>query len=349
MSHLDGHLSGSFSWTEDREKKTPGLFSDAQTERNALLENAAVVDFSHLGVVAVSGEEREKFLSGIITNQIKKVTEGESIHTAMLSPQGRYLWDFTVVEHEDRYLLITDPDRLPALLNKFRMYLLRTKAQVEDVSDQFGVLGVIGPQTEKFFGTIFPELLPDEIPLGATFTPEAGVRLWQDPRHGAFGYRLLMAADLIPDWWQRLTEQLPPAGFESWEHARIKNSLPRGGNEMIPDTTIPTETGLVEMNGVDFTKGCYVGQETIARTHHRGTLKKRLHAITLEGGEALPVGTPILIADDKEAGILTSLSKDNGNCLGLAILRLSDVASGKPLTALGRPVTAHKPPWATWT
>jgi folate-binding protein YgfZ len=149
--------------------------------------------------------------------------------------------------------------------------------------------------------------------------------------------------------WDKLAKKIQPAGELAWESYRILKGLPRGGKELIPGTTLPLEAGLLDLNGVSFQKGCFVGQETTARTHHRGTLKKRLFRVILEDNGSMAVGTTILTPSKKEAGTLTSAICHDGSCQGLAILRLSDVVEGKQLTVAGQKVTAHKPDWASWS
>ncbi len=351
MSSPASHLSAAgqedrIRWTNDRGARTPAHFGDARAEYRAVTGSAALVDLSHHGCLEISGEQRVDFLSGLITNQIRHVTAERVIYAAILTPQGRFAWDFTIVDGGGRMLLVTEPDRVPALMQRLSMYLLRTKAAIKDVSGDLGLMAVAGPRAEEELAARFPDLALKGAPLAAAFSPEAGVHLWRDPRHAGFGWRMLVPADKMGSHWQKLSAALPVAGFEAWEAHRIDQSLPRGGAELAVEGTIPLEAGFLEMNGVDFSKGCYIGQETMARTHHRGTLKKRLFQLRFDGVGEVAAGTPVLLAGDKEAGTVSSVSALDDK--GLGLLRLADVASSKPLTAGGRAVEAVKPPWATW-
>ena len=335
-------------WTDDRGGKTPAHYGDARAEYEQLCQRAAWLEFSHGGLIAVSGPERVAFLGGLITNQVRKVGEEQTVYAAMLTPQGRFLWDFTIVSHQERLLLATEPDRVAELAQRLSMYLMRSKAQVAVLAaGEFSLLGVAGPDADAVVADLFSLPAVAAATLGATFSPDAETRLWRDPRHAAFGWRMLVPAAAADALRQRLAKALPGAGFTAWQAYRVHCCLPRGGSELIPDKTLPLEAGLEDLHGVVFDKGCYVGQETTARTKHRGTLKKRLFQVRFaEDGAPLPSGTPLLNPNGKEVGVLATVSEQAG--AALAVLRLSDVAKNETLTAMAREVTVHKPEWASW-
>lgn len=339
-------LDDQIQWTTDRDAATPGDFGDSAAEQRALANQAAWVDFSHMGCIVLSGPERTSFMGGLVTNQVRHISEVRTIYAAMLTPQGRFLWDFTMLARPERLLLITEPDAVPALMQQIALYTLRAKVQAADAREILGVLGVVGPQATEVIQRLFPTLTVTEAALGATFTPDAQTTLWRDPRHPGFGWRLLLPRTQLAEMRDRLSALTPPAGFTAWHAYRVAHGLPRGGSDLIPHQTLPLEAGLFDLNGVDFAKGCYVGQETTARTHHRGTLKKRLFSITFPAGSSLPPGSEVQYAEGKEAGVVTSSAEHTGR--GLALLRLSAVEAEHPLTALDIPLRAEKPAWATW-
>lgn len=350
MSLLKNHLSPT-SWTDDRQAQTPLSFTAPTEEAEALKAGAALIDFTHGGVIAVAGEESESFLHGLITNQIKNVAPDQSVYAALLTPQGRFAWDFTIAASDDGYLLVTEPDRVGILVQRLQMYLLRTKAMVDNKTADRGLLGFVGPQALEKVATLFPAAADLGGAPGASLDLGDGKKLWRDPRHGEFGLRLLAPKeDLAALWDQAVAAGMTPTGFKAWEAHRIDKALPRGGAELIPEDSIPLESGFLEMNGVDFTKGCFIGQETTARTHHRGTLKRRLYRLELEGSPpALELGATITVGEGKEAGVLTSYAQtEDGKSIGLGLLRVSDAQSGEPLSVEGTPLTAEKPSWAGW-
>jgi tRNA-modifying protein YgfZ len=348
MSLLKAHLPETVTWSNSEGKEYPEFFSSIKKEQEQLSQQAALVDFSHRDLVAISGPERINFLQGLITNQIKEVRPDQSIYAAMLTPQGRFLWDFTIGEIEESLFLDVEPQQGAPLVQSLSFYLMRTKATIQDASSQYGTLAVVGPQADQEVAAFFPDLAITDAPLGATFTIGEGERLWRDPRHGGFGWKIRVKAENYWPTWEKLAKKIPPAGEAAWESFRIEQGLPKGGKEMIPNKSLPLEAGFLEMNGVSFQKGCYVGQETTTRTYHRGTLKKRLFRVTLEGDGSLAEEMPVLTPSEKEAGTITSAICQNGKCQGLALLRVSDVSEGKQLTVSGHPVTVHKPDWAGW-
>ncbi|HIJ84019.1 MAG: GCV T protein [Magnetococcales bacterium] len=348
MSLLEPLLKTSVPWAQDRGKNSPLHFGDPEAEKNMLLEHVALVDFSHRGTITIAGDERVSFLGGLVTNQVKDLQPGRCIYTAMLSPQGRFLWDFTLVDHGQALALDTEPNQAEDLSTALNFYRLRSKVTIQDLSLEFGTLGLVGPGAPAALARIFSSLDVAASPLGTTWLPEEGLRLWRDPRHPDFGFRIQVPAPGFVNLWQRLLSSVPAAGFSAWEAYRILRGLPRGGAEWTAGETLPLEAGALEMNAISFQKGCYVGQETTARTHHRGTLKKRLFHVTVASREVVPSHTPVLLPSGKEVGVVTSSVLHEGKIHGLALLRLSDVAADAPMTVLGWAVSVKRPQWAAW-
>jgi tRNA-modifying protein YgfZ len=348
MSLLKPHMPDTENWIFAAGDKALQQFTTVANELEQLTNQAALIDFSHRGLLEISGPERATFLQGLTTNQIMDVQADQSIYSAMLTPQGRFLWDFTIGQAGESLILETEPQQGAKLVKALAFYLMRTKATIKDVSADYGVLAIAGPQATAKVQELFPDCAISDASLGATFLAGGDQRLWRDPRHENFGWRLQVRAENYRSVWEKIAKIIPPAGEIAWENYRIQHGLPRGGKELIPNESIPLESGLLEMNGVSFQKGCFVGQETTARTHHRGTLKKRLFQVTLGGDGSLEAGTEVLTPSEKVAGTITSAICQTGSCHGLAILRLSDVSEGKQLTVSGYKVTARKPDWAGW-
>lgn len=339
--------------TTDQDAPTVADFGDWETEYKTLLEKAAWVNFSHLGKVALSGPDHIPFFGGLTTNQVGNLSESRSLYSALLTPQGRYLWDFTLVHHAmagtEQMLLLTEPDRVRELIQQIAFYKLRAKVSITDETHASALVGIIGPEADQAVGRLFPQLSLAESLLGASYTPEPGLRLWRDPRHRLFGWRLLIPVDRWPTMYERLSGVLPPAGFTAWEACRIHCGLPRGDHELTPHETLPLEAGLLEMNGVDFGKGCYLGQETTARTQHRATIKKRLFHVTGTVGAPWTRGTPIHQADGKEVGVITSSCPQIGAALALLRVAEWENRAREPLYAQGQPISVSKPSWAQWS
>ncbi len=231
---------------------------------------------------------------------------------------------------------------------RLNFYKMRTKAEVVEVTDEYGLLALAGPECATRLKKLHPEWDIDGAQPGTVFIHDGEIHLFKDPRHEAFGWRLLAPVSRLPELWDALAAEFTPVGLQAWEHQRMAAMLPRSGFELVPDKTMPLEVGYDELNAVSFTKGCYIGQETIARAHHRGTIRFRLYGISMEDGAAVQSGTPVLLPDGKEAGRMASVSHLAGQSIGLAVLRISDVESGQPLSVDGHPIKARKPDWANW-
>ena len=273
------------------------------------------------GVVSVDGPEAGPFLQGLISNDIERVTDARAIYAALLTPQGKFLHDFFVVRRRAGYLLDCEGPRTGDLGQRLMAYRLRADVALADATEDFRVIALFGGDGgDSAF----------DLPAGdGSAVPCAGGTLMRDPRGGALGFRAVLpvGADLA---------FLEQAGFArgspaDYERHRIAKGAPDGSRDMEVGRATLMECGFEALNGVDFEKGCYVGQELTARTKHRGLVRRRLARVSLEG-PLPPAGTPI-VAGEREVGEIRS----GLGAAALAVLRLERIASaaeaGTPLTA----------------
>jgi folate-binding protein YgfZ len=255
-------------------------------------------------VLRMAGVDVRDVLQNVVTNDVGLVAPGNAVYAALLTPQGKYLFDFLLIEGPDEgpdgaLLIDTAADRAEALAQRLKMYCLRRDATVT---------GEAGLGVALVWGGPVPEGALD------------GELVVADPRAAALGWRIYAAdpaaalAATGAAWADR----------EAYDALRIAHMVPASGVELVPDETYILEAGFEALNGVDFRKGCYVGQEVTARMKHKTELKKRLVRVRVEG-ETVP-GTPVTTgetAGGKPAGTLFSQSGGQG----LAHLRL-DRAEG---------------------
>ncbi len=283
------------------------------------------------GVLRLSGPDARAFLQGIVSNDVEQATPRHAIWSAFLTPQGKYLHDFFLVEHNGALLLEGERDRLPDLAKRLKLYKLRSKAEIEDVSEAFHVAALVGEAALTALS------LPAE--PGAAAACGDGV-VYADPRLAAAGARAILPAESAE-------QTLRDSGFAlgtraDYDQVRIPLGLPDGSRDMEIDKAILLENGFDELKGVDWQKGCYLGQELTARTKYRGLVKKRLLPVKIEG--ALPEGETAITRDGKEVGELRSHVEG----WGLALLRLKeleDLPEGG-LTLGDAKLTPKKPDWA---
>jgi tRNA-modifying protein YgfZ len=273
------------------------------------------------GVIKLGGKDARKFLNGLVTTDITNVTEQSPRFAALLTPQGKIIVDFIVASGDspdDQELYLDCPKALAAtLLERLAFYKLRAKIEVEDFSDILCILA----------------LWDDPAP------GRGGLR-YPDPRLPALGWRCISAPD--PANAAAFGADLVDA--RDYEAHRIALGVPSGGLDFIYGDTFPHEADMDQLGGVDFDKGCFVGQEVVSRMEHRGTARTRVVPVTLSG-VAPPVGSGVT-ADGKPVGVMGS----SAGTRALATLRLDRVgealASGVPLRARETELQLVKPAWA---
>jgi hypothetical protein len=273
----------------------------------------------HRSVIAVSGPDRVEFLQGLISNDTTKVAPGSAIWAALLTPQGRFLNDMFVADGgNDTLLLETEREHAPALAKKLGLYRLRSKVTVEDRGATMDVAAVFGAGADK------------------VLTIE-GATAFADPRLADLGMRVLapagQAASLLG------ARGFAAAPLEAYDALRLELGVPDGSRDLIVEKALLLENGFDELNGVDWQKGCYMGQELTARTKYRALIRKRLFPVRVEG--ALPAPGTSIHQDGQEVGEMRSGSGHRA----LAMLRLDAVKAGQKLTAGEVGVLPEIPAW----
>jgi folate-binding protein YgfZ len=275
------------------------------------------------GVVKVVGNDPRSFLNGLLTTDVTKVTPAQARFGALLTPQGKIVADCIVAEApaEDGGGFFLDCPRALAgeLVQKLNFYKLRAKVICEDLSAVLGVMAIWDGAGDTDYGL-----------------------LYADPRLPALGQRVMLPPHLAKEAAADLGAELMEAA--AYEAHRIAQGVPRGGVDFIYGDAFPHEADMDQLAGVDFDKGCYVGQEVVSRMEHRGTARNRIVPVAAEGF-APDTGVPVM-AGDKTVGMMGSHAGNRG----LAMLRLDRVAdaraAGLPLIAGGVPIKPQKPDWA---
>jgi hypothetical protein len=285
------------------------------------------------GVISVSGGDRRAFLQGLVSNDIDRVNPGTAIHAALLTPQGKYLHDFFIAEAEDSLLLDCEGGRIDDLLRRLRIYVLRADVTLEDAGTTLGVSALFGDGAAETAG------LPTTAGTAAAF--QDGVA-FVDPRLAAAGVRAILPRDGFESGLEEAGFTAATAG--DYDTLRLGLGLPDASRDMEVEKAILLENGFEELNGIDFHKGCFLGQELTARTKHRGLIKKRLIPVTIEG--PCPEADAPVMLDGLEIGRMRS-SRDG---IGLALMRLEYLnkaaETGQPFTAGPARLIPRKPDWA---
>jgi folate-binding protein YgfZ len=267
---------------------------------------------SDRGVVKVGGDDARNFLNGLVTTDVGLLQPGLGRFGALLTPQGKITVDFLITEapsgHGGGFLIDCPKALAQSLADKLGFYKLRAKVTVENLSDSLGVLAAWDGE---------PAMKPD--------------LAYADPRHEKLGWRILIpselaqkAADLIG------AEMVDGAAYDTH---RIACGAPRGGIDFMYGNAFPHETNMDRLHGVDFDKGCYVGQEVVSRMQHRGTARTRTVRVVVDG--FAPEAGIAIAAGDKPVGTMGTSADGKG----LALVRIDRVAdaldAGTPLMAGG--------------
>ncbi|CAB4918598.1 unannotated protein [freshwater metagenome] len=278
----------------------------------ALTGGAVVVDCSELGKLALTGDEAAAALSAVVTNDVEALAIGEGLYAAVLTSKGGMLGDLRVLRAADELLLDTQRSALQAVFDVIRHGLLGHRAELHKRTLECGLLRLAGPQARELAGV---GTLPDaeHATMPATVGGCAVLAVATD-----VGVDLLCAAaDTAAVHMALVDAGALAAGEDALEQLRIERGRPRFGVD-ITAGVIPQEAGLNE-RAVSFTKGCYVGQETVARLHYKGRPNRHLRGLRLSGTAA--AGTPVVL-EDREVGTLTSVTDSPVfGPIGLALLR----------------------------
>lgn len=274
---------------------------------------------AHRGVIAVSGADRVEFLQGLISNDTTKVAPSHAVWAALLTPQGRFLNDMFVAADGETLLLETERERAAALARKLSIYKLRSQVKVEDRSAAMEVAAVFGAK------------------IDAARLSQDGLTAFVDPRLPELGARVLGPAGKVA------TTLSAHGGAErslaEYDSLRLSLGVPDGSRDLVVEKALLLENGFDELNGVDWQKGCYMGQELTARTKYRALIRKRLFPVRVEGTLPAP-GTAILDGSDEVGEVRSGV---DGRAL--AMLRLDAIGPGHTLTAGAARLVPEKPAW----
>lgn len=277
-----------------------------------------VAELTARGCLGVSGADAKKFLQDIVTNDVDRAVDGKAVHAALLTPQGKILFDFFLLDRGDHFLVECTKETTEELIKRLTFYKLRADVQLEDVSDAHKVWAAWDG------------------------TPEAGddAIIYADPRLSALGVRIIASPDAD------MTGGCEPASEADYDAHRIALGVPESGKDYPLGDTFPHEADYDQLGSIDFKKGCYVGQEVVGRMHHRGKARKRI--VPVRGVATLKAGSEIT-AGDAAVGVLGSVSGEKG--LGMVRLDRAEKAlqEGRPLTAGEVEIEFLQPDWANFS
>jgi folate-binding protein YgfZ len=307
---------------------------DAQQQFRSLVSGCGVYDLASRIKLSLTGKDRVRWLNGMVTNNIRDLAPGHGVYAFVLNPQGHILGDLYAYNRGESLLLDTDQAQTEKLLATLRRYIIMDKVELVDASGQLTALGISGPKAQEVLnaaGIEFPDLAPLE--FVELIWQEAPVTIVRIDNPGLPSFELWLA----PEHTSRLEQELvkagaQPVGAAAVELLRIASGIPRYGQD-IRERDLPQETE--QLRALNFTKGCYIGQEIVERIRARGAVHRKFTGFLVDG--VSPAAGTKIQADGKDVGEITSVaslpSVGGAQMAALGYIRREAVQSGKLLEA----------------
>ena len=298
-------------------------FGDEQSELQAAAAGNVIADLSHLGLIQVEGADAPTFLQGQVTSDIRQLDGSNSHYAGYCTPKGRMLALFLAFAQQDRIYLQLNGALLEPIMKRLKMYVLRSKAVITDASANIVRIGLAGEQASASLRELFAQV-PEKAHEFVTLENGALLRLpGPVPRYELFCDPVQATAI-----WTQLAQHHRPVGKSGWEWLEIQAGIP----DITPQTQeafVPQMVNLDSLGGISFKKGCYTGQEIVARTHYLGKVKRRMQLAHVDSSDAPQAGDALHTTDGAEIGqVVRSAPAPQGGHDILAELRLESLQDG---------------------
>ena len=300
-------------------------FGDSNKERQAAASGHVIADLSHYGLIAAEGEEARDFLQNQFSNDMRLVSDSVSQISAYCTPKGRMLAAFRIFQRGEAFYLRLPRSILEPTLKRLRMYILRSKVTLEDASDNLASIGFAGPEALQRLGEIL-EKVPTEANAVAENSGLIIIRLPDpSPRFEIHG-----DPESVIGLWRRLARQATPVGADSWSWLDIQSGIP----EVLPETVeafVPQMVNLGALDGISYKKGCYPGQEVVARMHYLGKLKRRMYRAHVSTDTLPSPGDNLYCpaeTDQSVGKVVEAQPNPNGGVDMLAVIQIATADTG---------------------
>ena len=296
-------------------------FGSPEAELLAARDGTVIVPLSHFGLIRASGEDAAEFLHNLTSNDIKKLAAESAQYSSLNTPKGRMLASFLIWRDGGDYLLQISRDIQPAIQKKLSMYVLRSKVKLSDASEALLAVGVAGPQAAPLLQSL-GAALPETVMGVRPFPGGVVIRL------GESRFLLALQAEAAAAAWKTLAAGARPAGTPVWRWLDIRAGIPRI-SQPTQEQFVPQMTNLDLVGGVSFTKGCYPGQEIVARTRYLGKIKRRMFLAHAEAAPA--VGAHVYSAETGEQAcgmVVDAVPAPSGGVDVLAVIQISCAEAG---------------------
>ena len=322
-------------------------YRDVRAEFQSLVSGSGVYDLSLRAKISLTGGDRMRWLNGMVTNNVRDLEPGRGVYAFLLNPQGHILGDLYAYNRGESLLVATDQSQVEKILAVFDKYIIMDDVEVANVSDQLTTVGIAGPKAREALqaaGFDVPELKPLQF-VEITWQ-QAGVTLVRGDNPSVQSFELLLAPGNAESAYEALTKAgARPVGTAALELQRIAAGIPHYGVD-IRERDLPQETE--QERALNFSKGCYVGQEIVERVRSRGQVRRKFTGFEISG--PLPaVGSKIQV-EGKDVGEITSATSlpaaDGERRVALGYIRREVAAPGKQVDAGGSAATVANLPFA---
>ena len=301
-------------------------FASAAAEAHAANEQNVIADLSPLGIIRVSGEDAGDFLQGQFSNDVKLVDEQTAQLSSYCNPKGRILASFWLYREGDAFYMLLPAETVAATLKRLRMFVLMSKVSLEDVSETSACLGLAG---EGAAAGLEQQLGSAPVTAGQSCHHNGltAIRLpGERPR-----YLVIGPINRLQSLWQALVQDLTPVGYQAWQLLDIETGLPSVYAANV-EAFVPQMLNLHAIDGVSFKKGCYPGQEIVARMHYLGKLKRRMYRAHIDSDSLPGIGDEV-VTPDSQGGqgtgrIVMASPAPQGGYEVLAVIQVSSAEQG---------------------
>ncbi|HAF00488.1 MAG TPA: folate-binding protein [Methylophilaceae bacterium] len=282
-------------------------FSNAAQELEATKQSNIVCDLSHLGLISLHGEDAITFLQGQVTNDVKQLDSNQAHLSGYCTAKGRLLALFLAFSYQSQIYLQLPRSLLTPITKRLKMYVLRSKVNIDDMTDFKIQLGVSGPDAETILSKLFSSIPVNNFQHIST---EQTTILKLPSVNNLARYQLITSIKNASTLWHSLKSSCQPVGKSCWDWLEINAGIP----EVVPETQeqfVPQMLNLDLLNGINFKKGCYTGQEIVARTHYLGSVKRRTFLAELTTSDLPKAGEKLLDQNKNEVGQIVRLVPNN--------------------------------------
>ncbi len=328
-------------------------------QQNAQAEQADIIcDLSHYGLIVIAGPDAAAFMQGQFTNDVQQVNEQQAQLSALCNNKGRMIANFTLFQYQQNYFLSVHQSLLETTIERLQTYILSAQVAVQDVSEQLVAVGIAGKEVCNRLHEVLP------LAGGQALIQQAGTVIADD------NYIMIKTADKLPRYqifanvekarelWLKLCNTAEVVHGQSWEYLNIQCGIPVI-NAHTSEQLIPQMANMEILDGVNFKKGCYTGQEIVARMHYLGKLKKRMYRVHIDTPQAIaaspdsqPRSGDKVFAKNATAGQNTGMLIDaqaapGGGYSALAVLQIADAESELSLHDINGPaITLESLPYS---